>query len=92
MRQQNRTQNQKYISNPAMMPQVFTKRSKSSSLSNEEANSIDYKNIRLLKKFVSERGKMIPRRISAVSSKKQRELSKAIKNARILALLPYVDD
>jgi len=54
------------------------------------APKIDYKDIRLLTRYVSERGKMVPSRITAVSAKKQRELSRAIKRARYLALLPYV--
>lgn len=59
-------------------------------LSGEGAPRIDYKNVALLKKFVSERGKMLPSRITAVSAKKQRELAQAIKRARFLGLLPYV--
>jgi small subunit ribosomal protein S18 len=51
---------------------------------------IDYTDIKLLSRFVSERGKIVPSRITAVSAKKQRELSKAIKRARFLGLLPYV--
>ena len=51
---------------------------------------IDYKDVKTLSKFVSERGKIIPSRISAVSAKKQRELSKAIKRARYIGLMPYV--
>ena len=51
---------------------------------------IDYKDLKVLTRYVSERGKIIPSRISAVSSKRQRELSKAIKRARFLALMPYV--
>ena len=51
---------------------------------------IDYKDVKTLTKFVSERGKIIPSRISAVSAKKQRELSRAIKRARYIALMPYV--
>ena len=62
---------------------------KSCPLSISGAPKVDYKNIRLLKKFISEKGKMLPSRITSVSTKKQRELSKAIKRARFLALLPY---
>ena len=51
---------------------------------------IDYKDVDLLFKYVSERGRIIPSRISSVSAKKQRELSRAIKRARQLALLPFV--
>lgn len=53
---------------------------------------IDYKDPRTLQKFVSERGKIMPCRISTVSARKQRALSLAIKRARFLALLPYVSD
>ena len=53
-------------------------------------DKIDYKDIKTLTKFVSERGKIIPSRISAVSAKKQRELSKAIKRARYIGLMAYV--
>jgi small subunit ribosomal protein S18 len=51
---------------------------------------IDYKDVRLLSRFLSERGKIVPSRITAVSAKKQRELAVAIKRARFLGLLPYV--
>jgi small subunit ribosomal protein S18 len=53
---------------------------------------IDYKNLRLLQKYVTERGKIIPSRITFVSAKRQRELAMAIKRARFLALMPYVVD
>ncbi|MDR2682006.1 MAG: 30S ribosomal protein S18 [Holosporaceae bacterium] len=51
---------------------------------------IDYKDPRPLQKFISERGKIMPCRISMVSARKQRALSLAVKRARFLALLPYV--
>ena len=53
---------------------------------------IDYKDPRTLQKFISERGKVMPCRISMVSARKQRALALAIKRARFLALLPYVAD
>ena len=68
----------------------FTRRRKSCPFSGNNAPKIDYKDVRLLQRFVSERGKIVPSRISAVSSKKQRELAQAIKRARFLALLPYL--
>ncbi|MGD6819020.1 30S ribosomal protein S18 [Metabacillus sp. 84] len=51
---------------------------------------IDYKDIDLLKKFVSERGKILPRRVTGTSAKYQRKLTVAIKRSRQMALLPYV--
>jgi small subunit ribosomal protein S18 len=53
---------------------------------------IDYKNPDFLKKFLNEQGKILPRRITGTSLKYQKRLSKAIKRARQLALLPYVTD
>lgn len=50
---------------------------------------IDYKNYRLLREFITERGKIIPRRITGTSAKYQRMLTRAIKKAREIALLPY---
>jgi len=56
-------------------------------LTGKNAPEIDYKNIKLLKRYVSENGKILPSRITSVSQKKQRELSQSIKRARILALI-----
>jgi len=53
---------------------------------------IDYKDTKLLQKFISEQGKIIPKRITGTSSKYQRQLALAIKRARHMALLPYVSD
>ena len=56
-------------------------------LSGKDAPIVDYKNIKLLKRYVSENGKILPSRITSVSQKKQRELSMSIKRARNLALI-----
>ena len=56
----------------------------------EKATHIDYKNVDKLRNFVTERGKIMPSRITYVSQKKQRVLATAIKQARYMALLPYV--
>ena len=56
-------------------------------LSGKEAPIVDYKNIKLLKKYITENGKIMPSRITSVSQKKQRELSISIKRARNLALI-----
>lgn len=53
-------------------------------------DAIDYKDIRTLSRFVTERGKILPRRISGLTARQQREMSTAIKRARYLALLPYI--
>ena len=68
----------------------YFRRRKTCPFSSSDSPGIDYKNVKLLQRFLSERGKIVPSRISAVSSKKQRELSIAIKRARFLALLPYL--
>jgi small subunit ribosomal protein S18 len=67
----------------------FFRRRKTCPFSGENAPKIDYKDIRLLSRFISERGKIVPSRISAVSPKAQRQLAQAIKRARYLGLLPY---
>ena len=53
---------------------------------------IDYKDTEYLQRFINEQGKMLPRRVTGISAKKQRQLTRAIKRARHLALLPYVAD
>jgi small subunit ribosomal protein S18 len=72
-----------------MARRPFFRRRKTCPFSGENAPRIDYKDVKLLQRYVSERGKIVPSRITAVSAKKQRELSRAIKRARFLALLPY---
>lgn len=64
---------------------------KSCPLSYDGAPKVDYKDVKLLKRFISDRGKILPSRITSVSAKKQRELSIAIKRARFLGLLPYIN-
>ena len=73
---------------PARRP--FHRRRETCPFSGANAPKIDYKDVRLLSRYISERGKIVPSRITAVSQKKQRELAKAIKRARFLGLLPYV--
>ncbi|MBI5164063.1 MAG: 30S ribosomal protein S18 [Magnetospirillum sp.] len=68
----------------------FFRRRKTCPFSGANAPKIDYKDVKLLSRFISERGKIVPSRITAVSAKKQRELAQAIKRSRFLGLLPYV--
>ena len=75
-------------SGPARRP--FYRRRKVCPVSGPNAPKIDFKDTRLLQRFVSERGKIVPSRITAVSAKKQRELAQAIKRARQIGLLPYI--
>ena len=72
------------------MARAFFRRRKTCPFSAKDAPRIDYKDTRLLSGFLSERGKIMPSRITAVSAKKQRELSRAIKRARHIGLLPYI--
>jgi len=58
----------------------------------DKAESVDYKEIHKLKKFVTERGKILPRRISGNCAKHQRQLTAAIKRARVIALLPFTTE
>lgn len=65
------------------------RRKKSDPFAGEKINQIDYKDVALLKKYITERGKILPRRVTGTSAKAQRKLTLAIKRARNLALLPY---
>ncbi|QGV03924.1 30S ribosomal protein S18 [Lactobacillus acetotolerans] len=53
---------------------------------------VDYKDVDLLKRFISERGKILPRRVTGTSAKNQRKVAKAIERARIMGLLPFVTE
>ena len=68
----------------------FFRRKKTCPFSGANAPKIDYKDVKLLQRYISERGKIVPSRITAVSAGKQRLLAQAIKRARFMALLPYV--
>ena len=67
----------------------FRRRRKVCPFSGENGKNIDYKDPKMLLRYMSEKGKIVPSRISAVSHKKQRVLARAIKRARFLALIPY---
>lgn len=58
----------------------------------DNTEAIDYKNAEKLKKFITERGKILPKRVTGTCAKHQREVTTAIKRARVMALLPYVAD
>ncbi len=68
----------------------FFKRRKGCPFSGDAAPALDWKDVRTLGRYISERGKIMPSRITSVSQKKQRELALAIKRARYMALMPYV--
>ena len=69
----------------------FENKKKFCPFSQPNSPSIDYKDIRLLSRYLSEKGKIVPSRITGVSRKKQKELAKAIKRARFLSLLSYTN-
>tara|TARA_B100000029_G_C17081574_1_gene780738 strand:- start:315 stop:569 length:255 start_codon:yes stop_codon:yes gene_type:complete len=70
----------------------FEERKKFCPFSQINSPKIDYKDLKLLSRYISEKGKIIPSRITNVSSKKQKELSKAIKRARFLSLISYTNN
>ena len=61
-------------------------------MSNKERAYVDYKDTEFLERFINEQGKILPRRVTGVSAKMQRQITRAVKRARHLALLPFVDD
>ncbi|NCO03612.1 MAG: 30S ribosomal protein S18 [Alphaproteobacteria bacterium] len=69
---------------------TFFRRPKSCPFTGEHAPEIDWKDLKTLGRYISERGKITPSRITAVSNKKQRELATAIKRSRYMALMPYL--
>ena len=73
------------------MARPFFRRRKTCPFSGKNAPTIDYKDVRLLQGFMSERGKIVPSRITGTKARYQRQLATAIKRARYLALLPYTD-
>ena len=83
----NKKRNQSSFSKLSIFQPQKYKFKKKCPLSGKGAPIIDYKNIKLLKKYMSENGKILPSRITSVSQKKQRELSLSIKRARNLALI-----
>ena len=69
----------------------FVRRKKYCRFTAEGIKEVDYKDLNLLKAFVSETGKIVPSRITGTSARYQRQLATAVKRARYLALLPYTD-
>ena len=72
---------------PARRP--FGRRRTVDPFTGQNAQEIDYKDVKLLQRYISEKGKIVPSRITAVNLKNQRKLAQAIKRARMLALLPF---
>ena len=87
MKKNKRKQGQSKFSKLSIFQPNKFKFKKKCPLSGKSAPKIDYKNIKLLKKYITENGKILPSRITSVSQKKQRELSLSIKRARNLALI-----
>ena len=75
-----------------MKPRLRKGRRKVCQFCADKVEPLDYKDVPRLRKYVAERGKIAPRRMSGVCAKHQRELALAIKRARQIALLPYVSD
>ena len=75
-----------------MKRRVIRRRKKVCVFCGKENNQIDYKDVAKLRKYVSERGKIVPRRVNGCCAKHQRQLTTAIKRARIIALVPFTTD
>ncbi len=60
--------------------------------SHKDPNYVDYKDVEFLQRYINEQGKLLPRRVTGVSAKLQRQLTRAVKRARYLALMPFVAD
>lgn len=70
---------------------AFSRRKSSLNIGADSGETVDYKSVELLKKYITETGKIVPSRITGTPASVQRQLAKAIKRARFLALLPYCD-
>tara|TARA_Y100000588_G_C14212136_1_gene907141 strand:- start:117 stop:344 length:228 start_codon:yes stop_codon:yes gene_type:complete len=70
---------------------AYFRRKKMNRFAQEGSSEIDYKDVKLLEKYITETGKIVPSRITGVQTRYQRQLAKAIKHARFLGLLPYCD-
>ena len=70
---------------------MYSRHKKAGQLGNTPASAINYKNVKLLKGFITETGKIVPSRITGAPAKQQRAISNAVKRARYMALLPYCD-
>ncbi len=68
----------------------FKRRRKVCYFTQAKVDHIDFKDVELLKRFISDRGKILPRRVTGTYAKNQRKLTKAIKRARVMGLLPFV--
>nr|YP_009105128.1 ribosomal protein S18 [Edaphochlorella mirabilis]AIT93780.1 ribosomal protein S18 [Edaphochlorella mirabilis] len=84
----NRTRKTKSIQQQRVIP-VLQRKSQSKLVSFQ--GTIDYKNLVLLRKFITAEGKILPRRINGLTAKQQRHITKAIKNARMIGLLPFIN-
>ncbi|MBR0235690.1 MAG: 30S ribosomal protein S18 [Clostridia bacterium] len=77
---------------PAGNPNALRKRKKVCAFCSEKVDKIDYKDTARLRKFISERSKILPRRVTGTCAKHQREVMQAIKRARHMALIPFISD